>query len=70
MADNGFGNGRWLDIRRACAETSMSKKTLRKYLNSGEIYGTKKGGKIYVDRFSIDAFFLADAAKVEKIVNK
>lgn len=47
---------------------SMSKKTLKKYIIAGEIYGSLKGGKWFVDRESIDNFFFQDNVKVEEIL--
>jgi hypothetical protein len=46
----------------------MSKKTLKKHIESGEIYASLKGGKWYVDKESIDAFHLNDNVKVEEAV--
>jgi hypothetical protein len=33
-----------------------------------EIYGTKKGGKWYIDRYSIDAFMNADREEIDDAV--
>ena len=63
-----YGMQRWLGITRAAGYADMSTKTLRKYILSGEIYGARKGGKWYVDRDSIDAFFLQDKVNVEEIL--
>ena len=54
---------RWLSIREACRYASMSENTLMRYVPS-EIYGTKKGGKWYVDRESIDRFMDKDRQDV------
>ena len=61
---------RWLDLASAEKYTCMAKKTLKKRIEAGEIYGSLKGGKWFVDRESIDAFHLADKAQVEKIVER
>ena len=51
---------RWLSIKQAMLYANMSRNKLKKYIDEGDIYGTRKGGKIFVDRNSIDAFFLDD----------
>ena len=51
---------RWLGISAACSYASMSKNTLMGYVLTNAIYGTKKAGKWYIDRNSIDAFMLED----------
>lgn len=57
---------RWLSIRQACLYASMSENKLKEHINEGDIYATKKGGKVFVDKESIDTFMLADSAEVEK----
>ncbi len=59
---------RWLSVTLACKYACMSPKTIMKYIRQGEIYGTLKGGKWYIDRESIDAFFLEDNIKVKNIL--
>lgn len=59
---------KWLSLRAACARASMSEKTLIFHIASGEIYGTKKGGKWYIDRDSIDDYFNADREAVRAAV--
>jgi hypothetical protein len=54
---------RWLSVREACRYTSMSENTLMQYIPS-KIYGTKKGGKWYIDRESIDLFMDKDRQDV------
>ncbi|MCX5814971.1 MAG: helix-turn-helix domain-containing protein [Proteobacteria bacterium] len=63
-------NPRWLSVKLACAYSSMSKNTIKKYLITGEIAGSKKGGKWYVDKNSIDAFFQEDTARAHEIADK
>lgn len=59
--------GRWISFKTAQKYSSMSRHTLMKYIKSGEVYGVLKGGKWYVDRLSIDAFYL-DEGYDEKVV--
>jgi excisionase family DNA binding protein len=59
---------RWLSLTKAAAYASMSKGTIMRYILDGEIYGTRKGGKWYVDRTAIDTFFLAGSAREDAIV--
>jgi excisionase family DNA binding protein len=54
---------RWLSIKQACNYASMSRNTLMAYIESGEIYGTLKGGKYFVDRDSMNAFFLDEGSR-------
>ncbi|MHB8880372.1 MAG: helix-turn-helix domain-containing protein [Thermodesulfovibrionales bacterium] len=63
-------NPRWLSISQACRYCSMSTETLMKYVRKGDIYGSKKGGKWWVDKLSVDAFFLADKAAVEEALDR
>lgn len=51
---------RWLSVTIACLYSSMSDKTLMRYIKNGDIYGIKKGGKWYVDRLSMDDFMKSD----------
>jgi len=51
---------RWLSFKQAMLYANMSRNKLKKHIDEGDIYGTQKGGKIFVDRDSIDAFFLDD----------
>jgi len=53
-------NPRWLSLTQACRYASMSHKTFMRYVTRCDVYGTKKGGKWYIDRFSIDLFFSSD----------
>lgn len=57
---------RWLGITQACQYASMSDKTLMRYVTSGEIFGSKKGGKWYIDRNSIDVFFKSAEVIIDK----
>jgi hypothetical protein len=59
---------RWLDLAGAAKYTSMSKKTLKKYIEVGEIFASLKKGKWYVDKESIDAFHLGNKVVVEEAV--
>lgn len=61
---------RWLSVSEACKYTCMSDKTLMRYIRDGQIYGSKKGGKWYIDRLSIDAFMKADDAHIRETVEK
>ena len=47
----------------------MHRQTLMRYVMAGEIYGTLKGGKWYLDKESIDLFFLEDKIVIEKCLN-
>lgn len=61
---------RWLSICKACQYASMSKKKLIRHIHAGEIYGAKRG-KWFVDRDSIDDFFLDENTEkimVEKVL--
>jgi hypothetical protein len=44
----------------------MSKKTLMKHIGAGEIYASRKGGKWYVDKESIDAFHMGSSVQIEE----
>ena len=57
-------NPRWLSVKQACRYASMSRPTLMTYVVDGNIYGSLKGGKWYVDRYSIDAFFESDKVQL------
>jgi len=57
---------RWLSMKQACAYASMSENKLMEHINADDIYATKKGGKRFVDRESIDAFMLSDSRAAEK----
>lgn len=61
---------RWLSLAMAARYASMCKNTLRQYIEAGDIYGSLKGGKWYVDRESIDAFFLSDEKRIDGIVSR
>lgn len=63
-------NPRWLSLAGAAVYASMCDKTLLKYIKAGDIYGTLKGGKWFVDRFSIDRFMLIDDAVIKDSVEK
>jgi len=65
-----FNLKRWFSLKEACQYASISKRKLIKHIKDGEIYGSKKG-KWFVDRESIDAFFLNggfEKLAVEKIL--
>jgi Helix-turn-helix domain len=55
---------RWLSVSKACHYCSMGDERLMQFVRAGDIYGTKKGGKWYIDRFSIDRFFGDENARV------
>ena len=65
---------RWLSITDATSTkqrkgyTSMSERTLTDYIKDGRIYGTKKGGKWYIDRMSIDDFMNQDRAEIRNAI--
>jgi len=61
---------RWLDMRQASKYCSMHRQTLVRHVLAGEIYGTQKGGKWYVDRLSIDAWMSADTIEVARCLGK
>ena len=61
---------RWLDLKHAGRYSSMHRQTLLKHVDAGEIYGVLKGGKWFIDRLSIDTFFLADKLVVAKLARK
>ena len=69
MSSNVDINPRWLSVREACRYTSMSENTLMRYVPT-DIYGTKKGGKWYIDRHSIDAFMDRDREDVKLTVER
>ena len=69
MTSNADINPRWLSVREACRYMSMSENTLMRYVPC-DIYGTKKGGKWFIDRFSIDAFMEQDRAAVKLEVER
>jgi hypothetical protein len=39
-----------------------------RYVEAGEIYGTLKGGKWFIDRCSIDSFFAEDKIEVARCI--
>jgi len=58
---------RWLKLREAADYANMSEKVLRRHLLSGEIYGTKRRGEVWIiDRESIDRFYLDQGGEDEK----
>ena len=59
---------RWLSLTEASKYASMCKKTMVRYVASGDIYASRKGGKWFVDKESIDAFFLADKVTVDELL--
>ena len=61
-------NPRWLSLKQACTYASMSENTLLSRIHKGDVYGTKKVGKWYVDRESIDLFFEAEKIEVKTII--
>lgn len=61
-------NPRWLGLKQACAYASMSENTLLAHVRAGDIYGTKKIGKWYIDRHSIDVFFEEEKILAKTIV--
>ena len=70
MADTLAIIPRWLDLAHAARYASMHRKTLLKYVLAGEIYGTRKAGKWFLDVHSIDAFFEADKVLVARLTRK
>ena len=61
-------NPRWLGLRQACQYASMSENTLLAHVRAGDIYGSKKVGKWYVDKKSIDAFFETEKMFIKTIL--
>lgn len=57
---------RWLSLAHASKYASMHRQTLMRYINAGEVYATMKGGKWFVDKQSLDSFFLADKVEVAR----
>ena len=57
---------RWLSIKQARMYASMSENKLMEHIESDDIYATKKGGKWFVDKLSIDEFMMEDKAMIEK----
>ena len=68
MSMNDNIHPRWLSLSKACSYASMSENTLLGRIKTGDIYATKKGGKWYVDRESIDAFFENEKMLAKTIV--
>ncbi|MGD0236811.1 MAG: helix-turn-helix domain-containing protein [Syntrophorhabdales bacterium] len=60
---------RWLSLSHASKYACMHRQTLMRYVMAGEIYGTLKGGKWYLDKDSIDSFFLEDKIVIEKCLS-
>jgi hypothetical protein len=56
---------RWLSMPEACKYSSVCRNTMKKFLLYGDIYGTQKAGKWFIDRESIDLFFLKDKIELE-----
>ncbi len=52
-----LGSMKWLKFSEAMIYARMSKKTLKKYIDEGEIDALKRGGNWIVDRASIDKFY-------------
>jgi predicted site-specific integrase-resolvase len=61
-------NPRWLSLTEASKYASMCKKTMARYVASGDIYASRKGGKWFVDKESIDAFFMADKVTIKELL--
>ena len=57
---------RWLSVTKACRYASMSDKTLMRHVTAGDIYGSKKVGKWYIDKHSIDTFFNSDEVAIQE----
>ncbi|MDA8084056.1 MAG: helix-turn-helix domain-containing protein [Nitrospiraceae bacterium] len=68
--DAEYINPRWLSLSQACRYASMSDKTLLRYVLSRRIYGTLRGGKWYLDKESIDRFFLEDDSVIRHSVDR
>jgi hypothetical protein len=61
---------RWLSFGDACRYASMPLRKMKYYIKTGEIFAIKKG-RWFVDRESIDNFFLNDSGErlmVEKVL--
>lgn len=61
---------RWLSLTEAAVYVSLSQKTLMKYINTGIIYGTLKGGKWLVDLVSLDTWLEEDKIKLLNLANR
>ena len=51
---------RWLTLKEACAYARVKKDKIVEWERRGLIYGTKKDGKWFFDRESIDDFYNLD----------
>ncbi len=51
---------RWLDLHETCHYVCLSRKTVMRLVNAGEIVACRVGGngKWIIDRNSIDAYFV------------
>ncbi|MCE5208976.1 MAG: helix-turn-helix domain-containing protein [Chloroflexi bacterium] len=61
---------RWFSLAEATQYVSLSDKTLMKYVRSGVIYGTRKGGKWLIDRTSLDTWLEEDKIKLLNLINR
>ena len=53
--------GRWLTMEEAVKYAGIkTKKTMKKWLDEGYIYGHKRSGSWIIDRQSIDDWYLSD----------
>ena len=59
---------RWMSLSEVEKYISMCSKTLLKLVRSGEVYGTRKNGKWYIDRESLDAYFNEDRIMLAEIM--
>ena len=71
MCDEVISHGimpRWFSLSTACFYAGLGEKTLLRLIMSGDIYGTRPGGKWIIDRLSIDEYFLRDEKQVKKVL--
>lgn len=55
---------RWLSVKEATKYVSLSSATIMKYVKTGEIYGTRKGGKWLIDQRSLDTWLEEEKIKL------
>lgn len=51
---------KWITLQEAVIYARKSLNTVKKLINEGKIYGSKKGGEWIVDRASIDSYYNED----------
>ncbi|MEI6153815.1 MAG: helix-turn-helix domain-containing protein [Deltaproteobacteria bacterium] len=64
------GVPRWLSLSEASKYCPLSRQTLLRLVEKGDIYGRYTGGKWCVDRESIDVYFLAPSIEIAQFKRK